>query len=92
MAEGHFDESLKCAVCHDIIFSFLGKKASPDLIGFVRDEYGIKDYIAVEVKRVRTLEKTGAIRIEAQRILVMYSEKLRRMTWISDKSRMHEPR
>lgn len=52
-AEGHFDESLKRAVRHDIIFSFLGKKASPDLIGFVRDEYGVKDYVAVEIKRER---------------------------------------
>ena len=50
-AGGHFEEALKCRVRHDIIFTFLGKKASPDLTGFIQNEYGIKDYIVVEVKR-----------------------------------------
>lgn len=50
-AGGHFEESLKSVVRYDIIFSFLGKKASPDLVGFIQGEFGIQDYIAVEVKR-----------------------------------------
>lgn len=50
-ARGQFNESIKRVVRHDIIFGFLGRKASPDLVGFIRDEYGIKDYIVVEVKR-----------------------------------------
>ncbi|GAH56476.1 unnamed protein product, partial [marine sediment metagenome] len=50
-ADGSFSASLKNAVRHDIIFAFLGKKASPDLVGFMRGQYGIDDYIVVEVKR-----------------------------------------
>lgn len=50
-AGGSFSSSLKSAVRHDIIFAFLGRKASPDLVGFVRGKYGIDDYIVVEVKR-----------------------------------------
>jgi hypothetical protein len=49
-AKGHFDEALKKAVRHDIIFAFLRKKASPDLAGFIRNEFGVKDFITVEVK------------------------------------------
>ena len=49
-AKGHFDEALKKAVRHDIIFAFLGKKASPDLAGFIQNELGIKDFVTVEVK------------------------------------------
>jgi hypothetical protein len=49
-ARGRFEETLKKAVRHDIIFAFLGKKASPDLVGFIQDEFGIKDFIIVEVK------------------------------------------
>jgi hypothetical protein len=49
-AKGHFDETLKKAVRHDIIFAFLGKKASPDLAGFIKNEFGVKDFITVEVK------------------------------------------
>lgn len=52
-ASGQFEESLKRVMRHDIIFSFLGRKASPDLVGFIRDEYGIKDYIVTEIKRGR---------------------------------------
>jgi len=50
-AGGSFSPSLKSAVRHDIIFAFLGKRASPDLVGFIRGKYGIDDYIVVEVKR-----------------------------------------
>ena len=49
-AKGHFEETLKRAVRHDIIFAFLGKKASPDLAGFIQGEFGIRDFITVEVK------------------------------------------
>ena len=49
-ASGRFEETLKKAVRHDIIFAFLGKKASPDLAGFTQDESGIKDFITVEIK------------------------------------------
>ena len=49
-AKGHFEETLKRAVHHDIIFAFLGRKASPDLAGFIKDEFGIKDFVTVEVK------------------------------------------
>ena len=50
-AGGHFEESLKRVVRHNIIFAFLGKKASPDLVGFIEGEFGSQDYIAVDVKR-----------------------------------------
>jgi hypothetical protein len=50
-AGGSFSADLKSAVRHDIIFVFLGKKASPDLVGFVRGKYGVGDYIVVEIKR-----------------------------------------
>ena len=46
-ASGRFGEKLKEAVRHDIIFTFVGKKASPDLTGFIRDESGIKAFITV---------------------------------------------
>ena len=50
-ADGRFDESIKEAVPHDIIFTFLGRRASPDLVGFIHNEFGIRDLIVVEVKR-----------------------------------------
>ncbi len=50
-AGGVFSPDLREAVKHDIVFAFLGKKASPDLVGFLRGKYGIDDYIVVEVKR-----------------------------------------
>jgi len=50
-ADGHFEESIKTAVPYDIIFAFLGRKASPDLVGFIQGEYGIQDRVVVDVKR-----------------------------------------
>jgi len=50
-AGGVFSPDLRGTVRHDIVFAFLGKKASPDLVGFLRGKYGIDDYIVVEVKR-----------------------------------------
>lgn len=50
-AGGRFEDSIKKVIRHDIIFAFLGRKASPDLVGFIQGEFGIKDYIVVEVKR-----------------------------------------
>jgi hypothetical protein len=59
-AEGSFSDMLKSVVRHDIIFSFLGKKASPDLTGFIQTGSSkwvpltisnIKDFITVEIKR-----------------------------------------
>ncbi len=49
------------------------------MVGSVRDVIG---------RALKALEKTGAIKIEGQRILVTDPEKLRGMTQISDKSRM----
>lgn len=59
-AKGIFNERLKRVVRDDIIFSFLGKKASPDLTGYihrngtnwtvVQSSYDIQDYITVEIK------------------------------------------
>lgn len=49
-ASGRFGETLKKAVRHDIIFAFLVKKASPDLAGFIRNQFGINDFITVEIK------------------------------------------
>ncbi|GAH78192.1 unnamed protein product, partial [marine sediment metagenome] len=59
-ANGVFSGELKRVVRHDIIFSFLGKKASPDLTGFihragsdwivVRSPSDIQDLITVEIK------------------------------------------
>jgi len=60
-ANGTFSETIKGLVRHDIIFSFLRKKASPDLTGFYLresdylpiplDEVGVKNPITVEIKR-----------------------------------------
>ena len=60
-ADGSFSEQLKGVVREDIIFSFLGRKASPDLVGFIhnqRDHWfviqsssDIQDFITVEIKR-----------------------------------------
>lgn len=60
-AEGNFSDTLKSVVRHDIIFSFLGKKASPDLAGFIHAERSqwiasnvpsiVKDFITVEIKK-----------------------------------------
>lgn len=59
-AEGVFSDTLKSVVPHDIIFSFLGKKVSPDLTGFMYDRNytsrpfsmsGVKSYITVEIKK-----------------------------------------
>ena len=49
-ASGRFGETLKEAVRQDIIFSFVGKKASPDLTGFIRGKSGIDGFITVEIK------------------------------------------
>jgi len=63
-AGGRFGETLKSVVRYDIIFSFLGKKASPDLAGFIRSEYGVKDYIIVEVKRSKlTLQDVYQVKL-----------------------------
>ena len=59
-AEGAFSNTIKSVVRHDIIFSFLGKKASPDLTGFIHgggskwvvlSMSSIKDFITVEIKK-----------------------------------------
>ena len=50
------------------------------IVGSVRDVIG---------RALKALERTGAIKIEGQRILVIDRGKLRRMVQISDKSRMH---
>ena len=59
-AEGKFSELLKHVVRQDIIFSFLGKKASPDLAGFIprgdvelefASSADVQDFITVEIKR-----------------------------------------
>ena len=60
-ANGVFSETLKRVVRDDIIFSFLGKKASPDLTGFIHTRGSewvtvlegpsiVKDFITVEIK------------------------------------------
>lgn len=59
-ANGSFNETLKRVVRDDIIFSFLGRKASPDLTGYihrggtnwtvVQSSSDIQDYITVEIK------------------------------------------
>lgn len=63
-ANGVFSGLLKSVIRHDIIFSFMGKAASPDLAGFIftgpllwsapsmiKDSPSIKDFITVEIKR-----------------------------------------
>lgn len=62
-ANGSFSELIKRGVRNDIIFSFLGKKASPDLTGFIHTQGNqwfvvwsnsdIQDFITVEIKRER---------------------------------------
>lgn len=59
-ADGVFGSLLKKMVRHDIIFSYLRRKASPDLTGFIHSRgsevvvtYGpniVKDFITVEIK------------------------------------------
>ena len=59
-ADGSFSELLKRAVRHDIVFSLLGRKASPDLTGFIASARSpsapsyrieVEAFITVEVKR-----------------------------------------
>ena len=59
-AGGSFSGAIKRAVRNDIIFAFLGKKASPDLTGFTFSKtliWGqwtssdIQDFITVEIKK-----------------------------------------
>jgi len=64
-ANGVFSDLLKSVVRHDIIFSFLGRKVSPDLTGFIHTEGSkwiplalegpniVKDFITVEIKSGR---------------------------------------
>ena len=62
-ADGSFSNTLKSVVRHDIIFSFLGKKAAPDLTGFIHTEGSkripaeepsiVQDFITVEIKKER---------------------------------------
>ena len=61
-AQGYFSEELKCVVRNDIIFSFLGRKVSPDLTGFISRKESlleamtpsnIQDFITVEIKAER---------------------------------------
>jgi hypothetical protein len=57
-SNGNFSEEIKSKVpdYHDIIFSFLKKKNSPDLTGFVKEQY-TTEFITVEIKKdVITLE------------------------------------
>jgi len=59
-SDGFFSEIIKRVVRDDIIFSFLGKKASPDLTGFIPSEgkrwvawssSDIQGFITVEIER-----------------------------------------
>jgi hypothetical protein len=60
-ADGVFSDLLKKVIRNDIIFTFLRKKISPDLTGFIHSRgselvltYGpsvVKDFITVEIKR-----------------------------------------
>ena len=59
-SDGSFSELLKSAVRRDIVFSFLGRKASPDLTGFIASvpspwtpssRINVQDFITVEIKR-----------------------------------------
>ena len=57
-SNGNFSEEIKSKVpdFYDIIFSFLKKKNSPDLTGFVKEQHNI-EFITVEIKNdVITLE------------------------------------
>lgn len=50
-SDGNFSEEIKSVVpdYYDIIFSFLKKKNSPDLTGFVKEQYST-EFITVEIK------------------------------------------
>lgn len=62
-ANGVFSDRLQKVVRQDIIFAFLGKKASPDLTGFVHSKGSelvlayspsiVQDFITVEIKAER---------------------------------------
>lgn len=49
-ASGVFGEGLKEAIRHDIIFRFLKRGGSPDLVGYIEQDFGIKHFITVEIK------------------------------------------
>jgi len=72
-SDGKFSEEIKSKVPEykDIIFSFLKKKNTPDLTGFVKEQYGI-EFIVVEVKtHVITLEDI----YQAKRYAELFSAK-----------------
>ena len=50
---GKFSEKLKREVKDDIVFSFLKKRASPDITGFLKGPFSDTQFITVEVKRKR---------------------------------------
>jgi hypothetical protein len=57
-SNGIFSEIIRRVVRDDIVFSFLGKKASPDLVGFIPinpwmafSSSDIQDFITVEIKK-----------------------------------------
>ena len=66
-ANGHFSEGLKRLIRHDIVFSVLRRRVSPDLTGFATSELRLpgateimgitlpisRDFITAEVKRER---------------------------------------
>lgn len=56
-ASGQLGEDLKDAVRHNIIFSFLQRGTSPDLAGFIEQEYSAKDFITVEIKSEKIIIK-----------------------------------
>jgi len=63
-ASGKFEEALKKAVLHNIVFSFLKGGGSPDLAGFIVDEYGPKDFITVEIKSEKiTIKDIGQAKL-----------------------------
>jgi len=72
-SNGKFSEEIKSKVpnYNDIIFSFLKKKNSPDLTGFIKEEYST-NFITVEVKNdVITLEDI----YQAKRYAELFSAK-----------------
>ena len=61
-ASGQFGEDLRAAIRHDIIFTFLEKRFSPDLAGFVEQKY-TKDFITVEIKEKINIKDIGQAKL-----------------------------
>ena len=67
-ANGLFSDELKSVVQHDIVFSFLGKSASPDLAGFAKVGFPGMITFYTDIKFI-TVEETALPLLARQGLL-----------------------